>query len=232
MNEKLELPTQALSTSARRTLAELAEASDVTVVRSAASSLPASHFARIYGQRGQHHPSPAMSTILGEVASNLRDFAETPVALLSLEDASSWYLLFVEADEHSLAGFYYPKPEQNVPNVVREFARGIPELQRVVERSAEEWLPDTVPATVLLAELGRTFVDNATPRLATWVFERVENVLRDGTSPQKDAIATGFLEGVVSAVDRDAAAGWVLAKAGPAAKAYIEAWNRFCGVEV
>ncbi|MFK8000662.1 MAG: hypothetical protein AB8H86_13765 [Polyangiales bacterium] len=110
--------------------------------------------------------------------------------------------------------------------------RGIPELQRVVERRAEEWLPETVPATVLLGELGCTFVVDATPQLAACIFERVENVLRDGTSSEKDAIATGFLEGVVSAVDRDPAAGWVVAAAGPAAKAYIDEWNRFCGVEV
>ncbi|MFK8000661.1 MAG: hypothetical protein AB8H86_13760 [Polyangiales bacterium] len=113
----MNIPSVALSNSARRTLQALAAAGDAVTAKGESdavtakgepgeSTLPASHFAGIYGQRGRHHPSAAMSKILGEVASNLRDFAETSVALLSLEDARSWYLLFVDAEEHVLAGFY------------------------------------------------------------------------------------------------------------------------------
>lgn len=196
-----------------------------------ASSLPASHFAGIYGQRARHCPDAGFAEVLHEVASNLRDFGEEHTRLLTLEDAHNWYLLFLNADAHLIAAILRPKPP-NAPKVIRELVWGISWLERIVEARLAECSPEPLLTTVVLGELGGAFVADATPRVATFIFERVENVLRDGTSSERDAIATGFLEGVVSAVDRDPAAGWVLTKAGPAAKAYIDAWNRFCGVEV
>lgn len=231
MDQDLTLPSKALSSSARSTLEEIAAApGDVrSCSSSGAKTLPASHFARIYAQRAKHHPDVVTSKVLQEVASNLGDFAETGIALFRLEDQRNWYTLFLNTDGHAAAGFFCRKPSEHV---VRELVRGITRLERIVERNVEEWAPEPIPTTVVFGEVARAFVEDATPALTALIFERVEAVLRDGTSAEKDAIGTGFVEGVVSVVDRDPTTRWVLGEAGPAATAYIDAWNRFCGVPV
>lgn len=234
VNRDLTLPFKALSSSARSTLEEIAAAPGDVRSRSSsgAKTLTASHYAGIYAQRAKRHRDVVISKVLQEVASNLGDFAETGIALFLLEDQRNWYTLFLNTEGHAAAGFFCRKPSEHAPKVVRELVRGITRLERIVERSVEEWAPEPIPTTVVLGDVARAFVEDATPALTTLIFERVEAVLHDGTSSEKDAIGTGFLEGVVSAVDRDPAARWVLGEAGPAATAYIDAWNRFCGVPV
>lgn len=114
---------------------------------------------------------------------------------------------------------------------MRELAAEITALRRAIEELVEEWQPDPPPINTSMSALGRAFVEDSkvTPNQAARLFERVEIVLRNGTESEKDAIATGFLEAVVSAIDRNPRARWMLSKAGPAAKTYIDEWDRFCG---
>ncbi len=118
-----------------------------------------------------------------------------------------------------------------VPNAVMKLAQSIEALRSTVEKLVEEWQPDPPPINTSMSAIGRAFIENANPtsEQVAEVFESVEAILRDGTDPEKDAVATGFLEAVVSAIDRNPASGWILNQAGPAAKAYIDDWNRFCG---
>jgi len=118
-----------------------------------------------------------------------------------------------------------------VPKAVTALAQGIAALHETIEELVEEWQPDPPPINTSMSAIGRSFVEKANPtsEQAAQVFERIEVLLREGTEYEKDAIATGFLEAVVSAIDRNPTSRWILDQAGPAAKAYIDEWNRFCG---
>lgn len=117
------------------------------------------------------------------------------------------------------------------PTVVQNLVHAIPVLQSILNELIEDWRPEPLPITVCLGDLGRALVEHndIPPEQVSQVFERVEATLRDGTESEKDAIATGFLEAVVTATDKEPPSRWVLAHAGPEARAYILAWNKFCG---
>ena len=108
----MRIPSSALSTSSSRTLQEMNAPNNETLKifgdnTSGTLTLPASHYASIYLQRARNNP--ATSTILEEVGVNLRDFAETEVALLNFEDDRNRYLLFVDSEQQVLAGLFAPK---------------------------------------------------------------------------------------------------------------------------
>lgn len=65
---------------------------------------------------------------------------------------------------------------------------------------------------------------------AALIFDRLEANLADGTDSDRTLISTGFLEEVVSAIDRTPELASVLIHVGPLAMEYIEAWNEFMGV--
>ena len=118
-----------------------------------------------------------------------------------------------------------------VPKAVTDLAQGVEALHKTIQELVEEWQPDPPPVNTSMSTIGRAFVEdvNPTSEQVTGVFEQVEVILCDGTESEKDAVATGFLEAVLSAVDRNPSFRWMLDQAGPAARAYIEEWNRFCG---
>lgn len=124
---------------------------------------------------------------------------------------------------------------QGVPKTVADLARGVESLERVVEELVSEWAPDSPPINASMSEIGSALVEDsdATIEQIKRIFEEVEVILSSGTESEKDAVATGFLEAVVSTFERKGGLTRnVFAHAGPAARAYIDEWNRFHGVNV
>jgi hypothetical protein len=121
---------------------------------------------------------------------------------------------------------------KQMPNAVLDLVEGIERLCEVNRQLELEWAPDAVPITVCMSALGRSLAAGSRPTADELrrVFERVEILLARGDDSERDAVATGFLEALVSAVERDASLRWVLDQTGPAARGYIAAWNGFCGV--
>ena len=118
-----------------------------------------------------------------------------------------------------------------MPNAVRELVQGSQVLERALRALSEEFAPDPLPINTSMSVVGRAFVEEAEPTAEQCVdlFHRVEQIFEAGTESEKDAVATGFLEAVVTAVERTPEAGWILDHAGPAARRYIEEWNRWSG---
>lgn len=119
-----------------------------------------------------------------------------------------------------------------IPQSVLDLASGIGALQRTLDALVEEWKPEPPPINTSMSAIGRALIERANPSSEelSRVFGQVEAVLQDGTESEKDAVATGFLEAVLSEVDRTPERRWILDHAGPRARAYIEEWNRFCGI--
>ena len=99
----------------------------------------------------------------------------------------------------------------------------------MVDEIVEDWRPEEPPITVLTSALGFSLVrsDDLSRENISTVFARVEDVLVHGSEREKDAVATGLLEAVVSAIDENPERAWVLTEAGTHATGYIRAWNRF-----
>lgn len=118
------------------------------------------------------------------------------------------------------------------PKAVMDIASLHEAFRGIVDALIDEWEPEGVPINTAMSALGRAFVENASPSPedATRVFGQVDAILQHGTSAEKDAVTTGFLEALVSAIDRKPEQRWLLDAAGPEARAYVDEWNRFCGV--
>jgi len=108
-----------------------------------------------------------------------------------------------------------------------------PILQDEVSALVEEWNPDAPPINVSMSAFGKATVRDA-ERLGyeevRKVLELIEHTLSHGTEEEKDAVATGFLEATASAAGSSKDAPWILALLGPKAKAYLAAWDGFCGL--
>ena len=121
-----------------------------------------------------------------------------------------------------------------LPKTIVALAGGRPSLEDAVESLVAEWSPDPVPITVAMSELGRAMIESAEQlghAEIRRILANVEQLLETGGEAEKDAAATGFLEAVAAAVDTDPSKRWVLAMAGQRARAYLKAWDEFCGVE-
>lgn len=122
----------------------------------------------------------------------------------------------------------------SLPPLADGLARGFPAFASAVALLEEEWAPDEPPITVSMSELGRALAEGAGEHFSAdevaEIFLRVERIMALGTEAEKDAVATGFLEAVAAAIDRASERRWILDYAGAAARDYLEAWDRFCGV--
>lgn len=122
----------------------------------------------------------------------------------------------------------------NLPRLASELATGFSAFGGAIRLLEAEWAPEEPPITLSMSELGRALVEGAgddfSPEAVAEIFHRVERVLISGSDADKDAVATGFLEAVATALDRRPERRWVLNYSGPAALKYLEAWDQFCGV--
>ena len=92
---------------------------------------------------------------------------------------------------------------------------------------------DDPPLTLRLADLGRGFVKHSadlTPQQLQRIGTLLDSVLAAGP-PAGDAVATGFLEAVLSAWDEGFDFESVWQYLGPEAREYCRAWNAFTGVD-
>ena len=123
---------------------------------------------------------------------------------------------------------------RELPKFVEALVTGRPSLQEVFDSVVDEWSPDPPPVTTAMSALGTAAVRTA-ERLGgaevQRLFDQIDQLLALGTQEEKDAVATGFLEAVANAVDRDPEKRWVRAMAGPRAQDYLNAWDEFCGLE-
>lgn len=111
---------------------------------------------------------------------------------------------------------------------------GCSELLRTEwERVQADWLPDDPPPTVALGALGTSLIgslNGATDHELSRLASTVEHVLAAGSESAKNAIATGFLEAVLSASGKEPTATRFLGKLGQVARKYCRDWDVFCGV--
>lgn len=110
-----------------------------------------------------------------------------------------------------------------------ELMKVSPRLRKSQAVLAEEWAPELPPPTLVSSELARALLalaDTMTDEEIQAVFAGIERVLSVGEAAAKDVVATGFLEVLVAASDRDSAvAARVVRFLGPRAAAYCEAWK-------
>ncbi|MFO0694349.1 MAG: hypothetical protein U0230_12385 [Polyangiales bacterium] len=112
-----------------------------------------------------------------------------------------------------------------------ELMKVIPGIEELRAFLAEEWAPESPPPTLVSSELARTLLRHAdamTDEEIRAVFACVERVLTVGEEVAKDVVATGFLEALVAASDRESVeAARLFPFLGPRAAAYCEAWRAF-----
>jgi hypothetical protein len=92
-----------------------------------------------------------------------------------------------------------------IPQLVLDLVSGVAALGPVLVAIEAESAPDLAPLTMALGDVGSELVKRIAEvgeSNAAQVFRRVEAVLSHGTEEEKNAVATGFLEGVVSAIDQ------------------------------
>jgi hypothetical protein len=100
-------------------------------------------------------------------------------------------------------------------------------MQSSYAQLRESFRPGEPPPGVVMSTLAGALVSAAgelAPEEIAAVSDRVESILGGGTAPAKDAVATGFLEALVSA-DELAKADAIRAALGPLARAYCAAWD-------
>jgi hypothetical protein len=121
-----------------------------------------------------------------------------------------------------------------IPQLLVDLVSGVEALQPVLVSIEAASAPDLAPLTLSLGELGSELVQRIAEvgeSDAAQVFQRAEDVLCHGSEQEKNAVATGFLEGVVSEIDRLPERLWILGFAGPESRRYVTAWDRFNGIE-
>lgn len=103
-----------------------------------------------------------------------------------------------------------------------------------VEAWRRDAAPDDegIPVTVRLGHLGRAFAEHAaelTTDQRRRFLDLLERVLTTGSQSDADAVATGFLEALLSAYDRGFDLRSLWPDLGPKSRAYCLAWNDFTG---
>jgi hypothetical protein len=102
------------------------------------------------------------------------------------------------------------------------------------ESAPDDGPPDDPPLTVRLGGLGQAFadrLDDVTPEQRSRVLNVVEHVLATGSQDEGDAVATGFLEALISAWDRGFDLARIWDDMGTRSQEYCLAWNAFNGVD-
>ncbi|MEU6353638.1 hypothetical protein ABZ896_30650 [Streptomyces sp. NPDC047072] len=117
-----------------------------------------------------------------------------------------------------------------ISEVLADTDRADIEHWRGPEPGDDDSLP---PLTVRLSVLGAAYGKHAaefSPDQVRRLFGLVERVMTEGTDEEGTAVATGFLEAVLSAWDEglDLAAVWE--HVGPRSREYCRGWNDFTGV--
>jgi hypothetical protein len=100
------------------------------------------------------------------------------------------------------------------------------------ERLEADWLPDAPPVTVAFGALGSALVralEQVTDQELSQVVAVVETLLATASEADQNAVATGFIEAVLSGTDRRPSAARLVSMLGPRACAYARAWDAFCG---
>lgn len=116
---------------------------------------------------------------------------------------------------------------------ISRFAGLCESLAEAVARERAEWEPESPPLTVAMSTLGRVVASGTQGRSDTDlkpVFDLVESLLTDGEESVKDAVATGFLESLLS----ESSAGRldfrrIAALLGQRAVHYCREWDKFTG---
>ena len=112
-----------------------------------------------------------------------------------------------------------------------ELASTHPALERVVSTFESEFGSD-IP-TSALGELGVMLVDlinDIEPTAVEQLFEMVELHLACGDEPTETAVATGFLEAVVSRGESSGRGDAMLSHFGPKARQFVSEWNESLGI--
>ncbi|TNH31358.1 hypothetical protein FHG89_02590 [Micromonospora orduensis] len=97
---------------------------------------------------------------------------------------------------------------------------------------ADEGGADDPPLLLRLSHLAESLTERvddvpASERVA--FFRILDAVLADGDQPEKDAVATGFLESLMAAADRGFDLRRVWHELGPRSQQYCRDWNAFTG---
>jgi hypothetical protein len=104
-----------------------------------------------------------------------------------------------------------------------------------LDRLEQDWSPEPPPEILAAGTLARAFCSSL-PSLSTSdiasVGERVEVLLTTGDDNVKDAIATGFLESLLSQASKGTMnLRSVKGMLGPESRKYCRAWDEFTGVK-
>jgi hypothetical protein len=93
---------------------------------------------------------------------------------------------------------------------------------------------DELPLTLRLGHLGHAFAEHSvelTPEQRRAFLRIVERLVATGSQDDRNAVATGLLEALLSAYDEGFDLRSIWADVGPESRAYCLAWNEFTGVE-
>lgn len=105
----------------------------------------------------------------------------------------------------------------------------LPEVQDIEERLEDEFFPNPIGTISLFSEIGWFVVDhlNAIERPQR-IFDLIEDAMLNGDDELKNAIATGFIEALVSRSDTSEN-GWseISGYLGSRSLEYANAWMKF-----
>lgn len=104
-------------------------------------------------------------------------------------------------------------------------------LREQLEDLRKDWEPEEPPPIVALGSLGTAIVgaaDRVSDEELARIASIVESVLAGGSDEEKDGVATGFLESILTGADKPGVTR-LIRKLGPLARQYCRDWDRFCG---
>jgi hypothetical protein len=106
-----------------------------------------------------------------------------------------------------------------------------PALAAADAEAVADWAPDEVPPTIRMGGLARAMVAAAgdlTLDEVRGIFAMVEDLMVDGPEDVRVAVATGFLEDLMSELAHGRVDMATIAEfLGPASRAHCEAWEQF-----
>lgn len=108
-------------------------------------------------------------------------------------------------------------------------------LREARSKLTEDWSPDPPPPSLAMSQYARVFSENVrsfSKEETQTLFTLVEHLLSDADDAVKDAVATGFLEGLLglaSAGSFDIRS--VVQLLGPKSRKYCQEWDKFTGMQ-
>lgn len=104
-------------------------------------------------------------------------------------------------------------------------------LESELEHERTLWAPEPIPAVMRCARLGEavgSLLGSMSAQSVEAIFEAVEQALADESSSTVNAVATGFLEALLTRSDQGVLPPDLFwSSLGPQARAYVEAWDAF-----